>query len=282
MEIRMKKAINAFIAATLMFLLLIGLSGVSGPVLSHVVYAAACIVPTLFAIFSKWSDACVERARYLTLDGGRVLKFLPTVAPVIAATVGISTLTSLLMSVTVGLSNTKTPEELGGSIGVALLLHALMPAVLEELLFRYVPLRLIARRSPRCAVILSALFFALVHTDVFQIPYAFFAGLAFMVLDIALDSLYPSIILHFINNALSVALVFYGADPTVSTAIYVTIVALTVISAIIIFIFRRKYAELIMRSFDKGEGYKRSNEVLLVIIPCLVLAAIRLVAAFLN
>ena len=281
MESRMKKAINVFIAATLIFLLLIGLSGVSGPVLSHVVYAAACIVPTLFAIFSKWGDACVERARYLTLDGGRVLKFLPTVAPVIAATVGISTLTSLLMG-TVGLSNTKTPEELGGSLAVALLLHALMPAVLEELLFRYVPLRLIARRSPRCAVILSALFFALIHTDVFAFPYAFFAGLAFMVLDIALDSLYPSIILHFINNALSVALVFFGADPTASMAIYATIVALTVISAVIIFIFRRKYAELIMRAFDKGEGYKRSNEVLLVIIPCLVLAAIRLVAAFLN
>ncbi len=278
----MKKATDVFIAATLMFLLLLGLSGMAGDVLSHVVYAAACIVPTLFAFFSKWGEACREKARYLTLDGRRVLAFLPTVAPVVAVVMAISVLTSFIMSATLGISNVKTPEELGGNIGIALLLHALVPAVLEELLFRYVPLRLIARRSARGAVILSSAFFALVHTDFFVIPYALFAGVAFMVLDIALDSVYPSIILHFINNALSVTFVFYGADSAVSTAIYLTLASLTLVSALFIFLYRRKYAKLILAAFDKGEGYKRSSEVLLVIIPCLAVATIRLVSAILK
>ena len=280
MEIKMKKAVNVFIGATLMFLLLSGLSGAAGnEVLSNAVYAAACILPTVFAIFSKWCDACREKARYLTFDGGRVLKFLPTVAPVIAVIIGISALSSFIMSITVGGTTVKAPEQLGGSIGIALLLHALMPAVLEEALFRYVPLRLIARRSPRVAVLLSAIFFALVHTDFFVIPYAFFAGVAFMVLDIALDSVYPSIILHFINNALSVLFSFYGENPEVMTAIYITVAVLTLISALLILIFRRKYEVLIKCAFDRGEGYKRSSEVFLVIIPCLVLALVRLIGA---
>ena len=278
----MKKAINVFIASTLMFLLLLGLSGVAGDVLSHVLYAAACIVPTLFALFSKWGEACREKARYLTIDGTRTLTFLPTVAPVVAVVMALSLLTSFIMGLALGVSNVKTPEELGGSVGVALLLHALVPAVLEELLFRYVPLRLIARHSPRCAVIVSSLFFALVHADFFVIPYALFAGVAFMVLDIALDSIYPSIIIHLINNALSVVFVFYGDSATVSGAVYLAVAVLTLVSALFIFLKRKDYAALIKRAFDKGEGYKLSNEVLLVLIPCLVLAVVRLIGAIIK
>lgn len=278
----MKKAINVFIAASLMFLLLLGLSGVAGDVFSHVLYAAACIVPTLFALFSKWGEACREKARYLTIDASRTLVFLPTAIPVVAVVMGLSFLTSFIMGATLGISNVKTPEELGGNILIALLLHALVPAVLEELLFRYVPLRLIARRSPRCAVIVSSMFFALVHADFFVIPYALFAGVAFMVLDIALESVYPSVILHFINNALSVAFAFYGKDAAVLTIIYITLAVLTLVSALFIFIYRKKYSALIKRALDRGEDYKLSNEVLLVIIPCLVLAVVRLIGAIIK
>lgn len=278
----MKKAINVFIAATLMFLLILGLSGVAGEALSHVLYAAACIVPALFALFSKWGEACREKARYLTLDAKRTLVFLPTAMPVVAVVMALSFVTSFIMGITLGVTNVKTPEELGGSFAVALLLHALVPAVLEELLFRYVPLRLIARRSTRCAVIMSSLFFALVHADFFVIPYAFFAGVAFMVIDIALDSIYPSIIIHFINNALSVVFVFYGENATVSGVIYLAVAVLTLVSALFIFLKRKEYASLIKKAFVKGEGYKGSSEVLLVIVPCLVLAAVRLIGAIIK
>lgn len=273
----MKRATNVFIAATLIFLLLLGLSDVAGGVLSHVVYALACIVPTLFAIFYKQLGACQEKTAFLTFDTGRLVAFLPTVAPTVAITFAISAATSFIMSLTLGISNVITPEELGGNLGVALLLHALMPAVLEEALFRYVPLRLVARRSPRGAVILSALFFALVHADFFTVPYALFAGVAFMVLDIALDSIYPSLILHFINNAMSVLSIFFAESSEFAAWFYSTLSVLAVLSLLIIILKRKKYTELLSRALDRGEGYKLSGELLLVVVPCILLAVIRLV-----
>ena len=89
---------------------------------------------------------------------------------------------------------------LEGGFFEAALRYALLTAVLEELIFRYLPMRLLAHRSPRAALLLSSLFFSLVHCDLFQMPYALFAGAVFMILDLAANSVIPSLVIHFLNN----------------------------------------------------------------------------------
>jgi simple sugar transport system permease protein len=87
----------------------------------------------------------------------------------------------------------KTNEvDVSGHLVYELFRHALIPAVLEELLFRYIPIKLLSPYSRRGAILVSALLFSLVHLNLFQIPYALLAGVVFGFLTVASGSILPS------------------------------------------------------------------------------------------
>ena len=136
---------------------------------------------------------------------------------------------------------------------MALINHALLPAILEEALFRYLPMRMIAPHSPRCAIIISSLFFALVHGNLFQIPYAFIGGIIFMSLNLATGSIIPSLVIHFVNNAMSISMSFIQI-PLVLFLVYVFIGAATVISLSVAWRYREDYEIPFLFISDKGEG----------------------------
>jgi hypothetical protein len=74
----------------------------------------------------------------------------------------------------------------------------------EELLFRGLILRgLLARTSPRRAIVISALLFALFHLNPWQFPTAFFAGLLLGWAYFRTGSLVLCMAGHALNNALS-------------------------------------------------------------------------------
>ena len=108
-----------------------------------------------------------------------IFKTLPCVAPTLFVVTGVSYLTTLLLTALTGRTNAL---ELGESLPLALLVYALLPSVMEELLFRFLPLALIGKRSPRLCILFSATAFALVHHSFFSIPHAFVAGVVFMEL----------------------------------------------------------------------------------------------------
>jgi membrane protease YdiL (CAAX protease family) len=118
------------------------------------------------------------------------------------------------------------------------LTHALLPAVLEEGLFRFVPLKVLSPISRKIAVLLSAALFAIVHGSVYKIPYAFAAGVIFAMLDIYFASLLPSLLIHFLNNLLSLTVSYGYLDGIPPLIAYLTVGVLTLTS--ILYLYSRK------------------------------------------
>jgi sodium transport system permease protein len=162
--------------------------------------------------------------------------------------------------------------QLGDSLFIALLLHAVLPAVLEEGLFRYLPMRMLAKDNARVCILISALFFALSHHSLFSIPYAFVAGVAFMTLDIISGSVLPSLVIHLINNALSVIMMFYSVDGNSAILINTLIAILACGSLIYLVMIRERVRRAILENFSKKENYRFSYEILLLVIPTLVIS----------
>lgn len=92
------------------------------------------------------------------------------------------------------------------SIGVLfkeLALVALLPAVFEELTHR----GLIYAGYRECGwkfVIISAIYFSLMHQNIVQTGYTFFAGITMALAMYYTGSIFPGIFMHFLNNAVSV------------------------------------------------------------------------------
>ena len=80
---------------------------------------------------------------------------------------------------------------------------AVLPAFAEEFAFRGVTLQLLRPYGEAFAVIGSAFAFGLMHGTVIQIPFALAGGLFFGYVAVRTGSIWPSVLLHFLNNALS-------------------------------------------------------------------------------
>ncbi len=233
----MKRKLNILTILYLFFLVLLFLSGSINGILGEIVYYLAFILPLGVGVY-------LSRGEYF--DAGfkmnkEKLRFtLPLIMPTVAVVIVLAALTSFWIYVMTGRTNS---VDLGDSFVLAIISHALVPAVLEELLFRYLPIRFLSGRSERAAVFASAFLFALIHHDLFSIPYAFVAGIVFMAIDLATGSIIPSILIHFINNALSVGIIIYGDNPAFVPTMYSIIAIMTVISIIFIIKRRRDYLD---------------------------------------
>lgn len=235
-----------------LFLIMLFLSGSLSGILSDLIYYLAFILPIGISLYLTRFD-CGDWKKYLTIDRDGVKRFLPLIFPTISAIILVSIVTSLLIY---NLSGKTNDIDVGNSLIVALLTHALLPAVLEEVIFRFLPIKLLAPHSPRAAIIISAFFFSLAHADLFTIPYALVAGVMLMLVDLVCDSIIPSIVIHFINNALSVLMLFMEDGPFSISGIYVIIILLTVISAIILWETKEDYEDALILATNKGEGVK--------------------------
>ena len=265
----MKRKVNILTYLYLVFMILLFLSGSISGVLGLVIYCLSFVIPIAIGIYLSRNTLTNVS---LSLGREQLGFSLPLVMPTLSVIIIISFLTSLFIFVTTGKTNS---VDLGDSLVLAVLSHALIPAVLEELLFRYIPIRLLSEHSERVTILVSAFFFALVHHDFFSIPYAFLAGVIFMTVDLATGSLIPSILIHFINNLSSVIVVMYGETSIVVTTLYLLIAILTAISLIFIIKKRGEYTDVAKRMLYKFELTPFTVEML-------IFAAINLTIAFVS
>lgn len=120
-------------------------------------------------------------------------------------------LTNLIMSflVEMGVPYPQFDETQSGT-SVSLLLNllstAILPALLEEMVMRGYVLGSLRRYGDKLAVVITAMLFGLIHGNVLQLPFAFFLGLVLGWLVVQTDSIWPAVLLHFGNNAMSVLL----------------------------------------------------------------------------
>lgn len=81
---------------------------------------------------------------------------------------------------------------------------AIVPALAEEFAFRGFVLNYLRKYSDSLAILVSAILFGLLHGNFTQIPFAILVGLVLGLIAVKTNSLLPGIIIHFLNNAISV------------------------------------------------------------------------------
>ena len=102
-------------------------------------------------------------------------------------------------------SSSYFPDLSGGLIVPAFIVIAIMPAVFEELMFRGLLLGCCQNGMGSIrAILVTGFCFSLFHASPEQTVYQFIAGCAFAFIAVRSGSILPSIVMHFINNALIV------------------------------------------------------------------------------
>lgn len=91
---------------------------------------------------------------------------------------------------------------------------ALVPALMEEFAFRGVVMQPLRKYGDWFAILVSGLIFGLVHGNVMQVPFAVIAGVALGYIAVVSGSLWSSVLLHFLNNFIS--LVYSAAAQAVN------------------------------------------------------------------
>lgn len=129
---------------------------------------------------------------------------------------------------------------------VFLLSTALVPAFVEEIALRAGALQAMRKYGDWFAIVTSAFIFAVLHGNMVQTPFAFIAGLVLGYIFIATGSIWPGIIVHFINNFAS-SLVAMGTALGVSTqtlnilfGIHISVFAFAGVICFIIYLFDKQ------------------------------------------
>lgn len=90
--------------------------------------------------------------------------------------------------------------------GTAVLAFALVPAIVEEFVFRGVIFGAYKNVDVRAAVLISSIFFALLHFSFGSVVYGFFFGCLFALVRLATDNLLYTVTMHCAFNAVNVVL----------------------------------------------------------------------------
>lgn len=99
---------------------------------------------------------------------------------------------------------------LGDSAAAALFVIAVVPAVCEEMLFRGLILHsLKAKYRISSAIMITAALFGIYHMSLLKFIPTGLLGLVFCIVVWRTGSIYPAMLMHFINNAISVTLTYY-------------------------------------------------------------------------
>ena len=205
----------------------------------------ALMIPLIIgvSIFVKRNGTKIQMFEGKGEVGLASLFFAPTLLLIIL----ISLFTSLILSL-FGLSNTAV-ESL--PIGEAILRYAIFPAILEEALYRILPLLALKDEDAFSVCIFSSLVFGFSHLSLFSIPYAFFSGFAFFCINRLAKSPFPSLFLHLTNNLLSLWMMFSKQGNLVLLGILVTLFVLSALSVILMAKFYRERVVLLLETFRK-------------------------------
>lgn len=142
---------------------------------------------------------------------------------------------------------------------VYIITTVVLPPFLEEFFFRGVIMQSVRRFGDSLALLSSALLFALAHIDVPAMPFAFILGLCIGYFVMRTGSLWTGIILHFINNLVSVIFNFTTAGlpyEQSTLAFYAMACAFIILglTAFAVFCFTQKKPFALMPSKLKLDG----------------------------
>lgn len=122
---------------------------------------------------------------------------------------------------------------------------AILPAIFEELFIRKGVYGILKARGVVFATVVSALVFATIHLNFTQFIFAFLVGILFAMVREKTGKLYPTMILHFINNAVAtIEVLFYEHTTFMQIFTYIQIGINAIGFAILIYMLYNKVMEL--------------------------------------
>lgn len=128
------------------------------------------------------------------------------------------------------------PDYSGWKVLPVLITYAILPAIAEEILFRGILLNNTEEGAGSIrAILLSGFCFSLYHGSVEQTIYQFICGCLFALLAVRSRSVTPTVVIHFLNNALIIVLYSAGAMNPATDALLMSKTAeiiITVFSAV--------------------------------------------------
>lgn len=123
----------------------------------------------------------------------------------------------------------------------------ILPAIAEEAAFRGMIVSGLDDYNPIISAAITGFAFSLFHMNPAQTPYQFVTGFSFALLSICSGSVYPTIIVHFLNNFITINLYYFGVGFSVpqSVSIIMTIIGvMAFIAFVIIAVFDCKRKEI--------------------------------------
>lgn len=121
-------------------------------------------------------------------------------------------------------------EKTALSLGLNILIFAVLPAIFEEMLYRGYILRILRSYGDGVALWVSTALFALMHGNILQIPFAFMVGAVCGYLALRTRSIFPSILLHFLNNFMSTLLQYSQLYTTEERSNQVVLITFAIIA----------------------------------------------------
>ena len=123
---------------------------------------------------------------------------------------------------------------------LALTAFAIVPAVVEEYVFRGVVLGEYLKIETGAAVLISSIFFALLHFSLGSVLYGFFFGCVFALVRIATGNLTYTVVMHLIFNSVNVLLSYASPERIPEWAVAAFMIAGIIGFVILLIVFFRK------------------------------------------
>jgi len=118
---------------------------------------------------------------------------------------------------------------------LAIIVFAVVPAIVEEFVFRGCMLSAYCKVDVKAGILISSLFFALLHFSFGSVLYGFFFGLLFAVVRLATDNLMYTMIMHCLFNMINVMLSYMRLEE-IQTVVSVGIYVIAIIGFIVLII----------------------------------------------
>lgn len=143
---------------------------------------------------------------------------------------------------------------------IVIIAIALTPAICEEFMFRGLILNTLLKSGRiKLSIILTGLIFAIFHFHPFNIIPLFFLGIYLSIITYYSRSIYPAIMVHFVNNIISVFAVYFCGREVIDDYQYIenNIYSVSIFSFIsfILFVFVTYYIIIV----GKKETYEQSS-----------------------
>ena len=212
------------------------------------IYVFALLVPAVVVSF-------LFKKRFFPLSPAKPVRFEVAFLSILGA-VGLCMLSNIINSylitifTEVGLEVPEAPqtmEQTIPSLALNLFTMAVLPALLEEIIYRGYILRTLRPYGNLFAVLVSSALFSLMHGNLRQIPFAFIVGLVLGYLYVVTDNIWMPAAVHFTNNAFSVLMEYAGFFlPEEKVGFFYTIaiyglLLLGIIAAILLLMFYKKH-----------------------------------------